>query len=67
MTAKEMFEKIGFKQMPIKGTVITYCNGPEKIRFYNNRKIVSTNYKEMTLDLLKAIYQQMKELGWLDE
>lgn len=69
-TAKEMFEVLGYELKPIKGTVIAYRHGifmKDTVRFYKNRKSVSVQYAEIPLDMMKAIIQQMRELGWLDE
>lgn len=70
MNAKEMFEKLGFKRYVfdyITAIVYeknSYENGHEGIRFENHEVRISDS---LTMDKLKAIYQQCKELGWLDE
>ena len=76
MTAKKMFEELGYKYLEPtlhKESYFYYedifkCN---LIIFYLKEKkfMTSHNYKEMDIDMptFKAIYKQLEELGWLDE
>jgi hypothetical protein len=72
-TAKEMFEELGYE--PTK-TIIDVFGYTKKgvcfIWFYTQTKQYRCRdliYDGMTLSIEehKAIHQQMKELGWLDE
>ena len=82
MTAKEMFEKLGFKQETMIEECINYTksisndNGCEiNIMFLLDDKCVGASignpllfrYEEYCINPqeLQAMYQQMKELGWL--
>ena len=69
MSAKEMFEKIGYTECIINSSLIEYTNFREtkKVVFYKNIKQVLHYEEVLTMPLLKAINQQCKELGWLDE
>ena len=70
MTAKEMFEALGFKIYEEKQQ-IQYERIREDdiaiISFIIEIENVYINSHYLSLDLLKAINQQCKELGWLDE
>lgn len=80
MTAREMFEKLGYKQEISK----TYCIKYEKIEatcctrfiFLLEARTFATNFEcygygvssnYMELDEFKAVIQQYKELGWIEE
>lgn len=79
LTAKEMFERLGYKKNDWNEFTISYTRKkPNKsqtstIEFDINCKIIrtqSTDYgvvksKQLTIQQLKAINQQCKELGWL--
>lgn len=79
MTAKEMFEALGYMLDTAEENSRLYCKDildkntfgyidSEMIYFdeeYNN--IYFTNKDCLTMQELKAINQQCKELGWLDE
>ena len=79
MSAKEMFEALGFLINSNDKDVMSYVsnkiyNPAHKVAvvFYNDLKSVSVHcgYGKANLinvNLLKAINQQCKELGWLDE
>ena len=74
MSAKEMFEELGYE---IDSTYeierhLYYCKDYTKIDFDLNRndfyKYNSGGFRSpIDMKLLKAINQQCKELGWLDE
>lgn len=78
-TAKEMFEKLGYKLDTQDEYSILYCKDildkntfgyidSEMIYFeeeFNN--IYFTNKDCLTMEELRAINKQCKELGWLDE
>jgi hypothetical protein len=78
MSAKEMFEALGYELIQDSIDWLTYSANYEKWYEHN----IDFNKKEkqirisggivamgriITLDELKAINQQCKELGWLDE
>ena len=73
MTAKEMFEQLGYIERPNN----EYDTDAELIydtqkRFYHSiyfdkDKTIDISSSTITLDLLKAINKQIEELGWLDE
>ena len=82
MTAQEMFEVLGFELMPSNFMwVASYKlkNNDTISTIQINFRITGTCHVELREDgyeigaagispsLLKAIHQQMKELGWLDE
>ena len=77
-TAKEMFEELGYKQIidlcEISYEINDYSSGYcdwKRVSFDLKDKTfyADENYEAMCIDAktFKAIYQQMKELGWLDE
>ena len=74
MSAKEMFEKLGYKQSkPENVPVLFYVrevNSCEEIIFdLKYKKIykeIDGELTEITLDELKAINQQIEELGWYE-
>lgn len=76
MTAKEMFEQLGYKLIDKKDKLI-YENDytEQKITIYkNDKKIIfeliwlnDNDYYVFTLKELQAINKQVEELGWLDE
>lgn len=71
MTAKEMFEKLGYKYDK-RISDIRYF---KKDVYFIKEIIFEETDKEVyiadplciEIDLFKAIHQQLKELGWLDE
>ena len=79
MTAREMFEAIGFVPFFKTKDLIIYENFPDNkkeridVIFYLKNKKIRAYYVEndedvfMDMTLLKAINQQCKELGWLDD
>ena len=80
MNAKEMFEELGFEQTRNDDNYIEYVRnglgGYISILFSLRWKSIKstygyqargTNYHEISPDELKAIIQQAKELGWLEE
>ena len=75
MTAKEMFEKLSFKQIEEDEYSLKYYSNEiyyDVTVYFNKEKqsyIVTYNIeipRSITLELHKAIHQQMKELGWLE-
>lgn len=74
MTAKKMFEKIGYKQRTNSDNWVIYtlCYGDDirfELRFNKKRQeieIWSKHIIDATLDAyeVKAIYKQIKELKW---
>ncbi len=74
MTAQEMFEKLGFKQESRLKWIVWYKDEYDctiEITFYLESKTFFTELNgkllEINMPLLKAVNQQCKELGWLDE
>lgn len=71
MTAKEMFEALGFElQFYSNGNQMCYedkDNVLEDICFYVEEKNISTTLYNLPPELIKAIYKQCQELGWLDD
>lgn len=80
MNAKEMFEELSFEQIRNDDNYIEYARnglgGYISILFLLRRKTIKPTYDyqarginchEIILDELKAIVQQAKELGWLEE
>lgn len=68
MTAREMFEKLGYKYRK-NDLVIEYLYFDECIAFWiNQRKFYAAwgnEPKDIDVDEFNAIQQQMKELGWI--
>lgn len=77
MTAREMFKKLGYKKRTF-GDYIVYEKGDyislNVIEFHLKNKIIQSYIEEcelgnvisgLTVDELKAINQQCKELGWI--
>ena len=83
MDAKEQFEAIGYEMTFENEYTLTYTkkifvSDEHQIEFYKNIKCFSSMVWsdspfedakpcEVTMDELKAINQQCKELGWLDD
>ena len=78
MTAKEMFEALGYEEVrrteqPKEGFFYREKNckdikdifNAKRILFFTDKVVRAT--KNITMEELKAINQQCKELGWLDE
>ncbi len=68
MTAKEMFEELGFDLVETTPYMVYYHNEENDIYiwFYNNGKTIEI-VNEFALDTLKAINKQVSELGWNKE
>ena len=72
MTAKEMFEKLGYKQQEVinKENYLLYISKMNEIIFNKKHKqvgkqIVNSAITDMiTLEELQAINKQVEELGW---
>ena len=75
MSAKEMFEKLGYKYIENdRGIVYSKSNNDSKLFIAFNKEsksVFKDDIKFVSYDIdmqeLKAINQQVKELGWLDE
>ena len=65
MTAKEMFEKLGYDLMHNIEYQIMYYNSiyDTYIYFYKTRKHIEIT-NEITSEELQAINKQVEELGW---
>lgn len=77
MTAREMFEKMGYTYNGRKGTsIFRYSKTNEdgellfSIEFDTEFETVATydryGINEITMSIFKAIQKQCEELGWLD-
>ncbi len=68
MTAKEMFEELGFDLVETTPYMVYYYNEENDIYiwFCNNGKTIEI-VNEFALDTLKAINKQVEELGWNKE
>lgn len=71
MNAREMFETLGYECRKSENAIqyLSECGKEitfifELHRFYKQRNFISLN---IDIDEFKAIHQQMKELGWLEE
>ena len=78
MTAKEMFEELGYKIQPIKEDRIAFVRRYKKDDFniitfyndkYNNKRIMKSGEHDyycdyIRLEELQAINKQIEELGW---
>ena len=77
MTAKEMFEKLGYKQDKQKTHIVYYkflkLNRELQIEFnfkfksVEKRKVPGINSEPINFKELKAINKQIEELGWNNE
>lgn len=72
MNAKEMFKQLGYEYRELDDDVFQYSRSSSiVIRFYKKeREFCSVEYfgpKNINMDEFKAIQQQLKELGWLEE
>lgn len=68
MTAKEMFDELGYIEAIRNSTDI--CSVSKKghhLRFDGVNKVLWNDHAFLTLEEIKAIIQQCKELGWLDD
>jgi len=77
MTAKDMFEEASVKFVKDDGNLIIYNDFGTLIRFNRRFKVVEfvvsiPTYEEdnveydCEIDVIQAITQQMKELGWIE-
>ena len=68
MNAREIFEQLGYERTEDEAR-IEYENEDELIIFYKEReRLYHVNSYEplIYLGTFKAIHQQLKELGWID-
>lgn len=67
MSAKEMFEELGYEYEPneVNQICISNTHSDEWLWFYLDRKTFEYN-EEIYIELYKAINQQCKELGWIE-
>ena len=65
MSAKELFEELGYEYERNEVNQICVCNtdSDEWLWFYLERKTFEYN-EEIYIDLLKAINKQVEELHW---
>ena len=68
MTAKEMFESLGWKQAEKEESEIKYERGFRSIYFmkWDEQTNVVTSSGHINMKVLKAINKQCEELGWLE-
>lgn len=68
MSAKEMFEKLRYKQTNNDNYLTCYSNEEENyyIYFYNYWKKIEVLH-DITMKELQAINKQIEELGWDNE
>ena len=68
MSAKEMFEKLRYKQTNNDNYLTCYSNEEENyyIYFYNYWKKIEVLH-DITMKELQAINKQVEELGWDNE
>lgn len=72
MSAKEMFDKLGYKQEHHISYIKYYkeveqcCGDPVEIQiwFYQIDECFEKNREVITMEELQAINKQVKELGW---
>lgn len=72
MTARDMFKQLGYGYRELDDDVFQYSRASSiVIRFYKKeREFCSVEFfgpKNINMDEFKAIHQQLKELGWLEE
>lgn len=68
MKAKEMFEELGGQlEVGINGVFWWYVDDGFVKFTKTDCQSYETNLEIINIDIHKAIHQQMKELGWLDE
>ena len=72
MTARDMFKQLGYGYRELDDDVFQYSRASSiVIRFYKKeREFCSVEFfgpKNINMDEFKAIQQQLKELGWLEE
>lgn len=75
MTAREMFEKLGYKKCAFgdcivyeKGSIMRYIiqfNLKDKIFYSYTECGMANSIKSLTANELKAIQKQKEELGWI--
>lgn len=70
MTAKEMFEELGYNQVLYQnGNQISYEKDDEEINYFvfnKKEEKIGIGLYFLTPKHLKAIYKQMEELGWIE-
>ena len=71
MTAKEMFEELGYTYCPNEehfslNAIIVYRKGLKSI-YFDFDKTIDIDGKIIDMKLLKAINKQIEELGWNNE
>lgn len=72
MSAKEMFEKLGYKQVNNDINYLIYdLDGVFKLKFYKPQQdieieVIEDTYNTLDVEELQAINKQVEELGWLD-
>ena len=73
MSAKKMFEKLGYKQVNNDINYLIYdLDGIFELKFYKPQqyieiKVIEDAYSTLDVEELQAINKQVEELGWLDD
>jgi hypothetical protein len=69
MSAKEMFEKLGYKKRNesnyYTSAVLIYDKEFYRSIYFDNDKTIDASGEILTMNLLQAINKQVEELGWL--
>lgn len=70
MSAKDMFEKLGYEERTETSSIAcikSYINYKNlSIIYFDSDKSIDLGNITITIDLLQAINQQIKELGWYE-
>lgn len=65
MTAKEKFKECGYIKIENANIIEFYRSEEDYIYFEKKKKIIGIGFYTISLNTLKAINQQLKELGWV--
>lgn len=66
MNAEEMFERLGWEKIEDGTSCLMYKKEYRTIYFLQNDRWIVTSAGHMSMDVLKAINMQCKELGWIE-
>lgn len=73
MSAKKMFERLGYKQVNDDVNYLIYdLDGIFKLKFYKPQQyieieVIEDAYNTLDVEELQAINKQVEELGWLND
>lgn len=65
MTAKEKFEECGYIKTENANIIEFYRSEEDYIYFEKKKKIIGIGFYTISLNTMKAVNQQIKELGWI--